>query len=104
MVLSKVGIVKNISLGIQYTLPLKSVIDLLGAPDYIFYTPNSPHGGDCEVSLNWPQKRISVKMLILLLPTYVMILRLVKRLILAFRSLKYITRQGKSPHGIYVIN
>jgi hypothetical protein len=54
------GIVKEIDLTIQYPLPLKSVIDLLGTPESISYTPYPPHGDGCYVSFNWPQKRINV--------------------------------------------
>jgi hypothetical protein len=60
VVVSFEGVVKYIDLAIQYSLPLKSVIDRLGTPEYIFTAGYSPHGDGCRVSFNWPQKRISV--------------------------------------------
>lgn len=53
------GTVIYISVIVQYPLSLRSVINRLGAPDYIFYSPNSPHGDGCRVTFNWTQKRIS---------------------------------------------
>jgi len=59
-VVSVKGIVKYFDLTIQYPLPLQSVIDQLGSPEYLFYTGYFPDGGGCRISLSWPQKRISV--------------------------------------------
>jgi hypothetical protein len=58
-IISDNEVVKDIDLTIQYPLPLKSVIDRLGSPEYIFFDPFTPHGEGCRVSLNWPHKRIS---------------------------------------------
>jgi hypothetical protein len=52
------GIVKDIYLDIRYPLQLKSAVNQLGQPGYIWYAPASPNGGGCEVFFHWPQKGI----------------------------------------------
>jgi hypothetical protein len=60
VVVSVDGMAKYIDLAIRYPLSLKTVIDQLGTPEYMFFTPATPHGDGCRISFNWPQNRISV--------------------------------------------
>ena len=44
---------------LQFYLPLYSVVDKLGEPNHVFYSP-TPHGNSCVVDLEWPEKNILV--------------------------------------------
>lgn len=44
---------------LQYYLPLYSVVNKLGEPNIVFYSP-TPHGNSCVVDLEWPEKNILV--------------------------------------------
>jgi hypothetical protein len=45
---------------INYSLTFEAVVQRLGPPDYVSYSPHSPEGGGCDVGLHWPEKQISV--------------------------------------------
>jgi hypothetical protein len=55
------GSLKVISTYIYYKLPLRLVIDQLGKPDDVFYTPYSSHGDGCLLDLDWLGKGITVR-------------------------------------------
>ena len=52
------GSLKVISTYIQYKLPLRAVIDKLGVPDEVYFTPYSSHGDGCLLDLDWLEKGI----------------------------------------------
>jgi hypothetical protein len=55
------GSLKIISSYIRYRLPIRSVIDQLGTPDAISYSPYSPHGDGCMLDLFWLKKGIRIR-------------------------------------------
>ena len=51
--------VVEIYMDVNYDLPLSLIVDELGKPDYVMYDSPSHYIG-CHISLNWPEKLISV--------------------------------------------
>jgi hypothetical protein len=56
------GVIQVISHKIIYELPLETVIEKLGQPDYVIYTPYSPHGDGCEINLDWLDRGIIARL------------------------------------------
>jgi len=52
------GYLKVTAHRIQYHLPLQSVIDKLGEPSYVIYSPYTSHGDGCMMDLDWPEMNI----------------------------------------------
>lgn len=57
------GLLKVASHRIQYHLPLQSVIDKLGEPNYVIYSPYSSHGDGCMVDLDWQDKNVFTRII-----------------------------------------
>jgi hypothetical protein len=57
------GLLKVSSHRIQYHLPLQSVIDKLGEPNYVIYSPYTSHGDGCMADLDWQEKNIFVRII-----------------------------------------
>jgi hypothetical protein len=52
---------KMVDMIIQYSLTIKTVVDQIGSPDYVFFTPAAPEGIGCEIGLDyWPEKGITI--------------------------------------------
>jgi hypothetical protein len=56
-------VIQMISHEIMYALPLETVIEKLGKPDYVYYTASSPHGDGCFVMLDWQERAIIAEIL-----------------------------------------
>jgi hypothetical protein len=57
------GIVQYIGYNVLYQLPLETIFEKLGKPDYVLYTASSPHGDGCTVMLDWLERGISAEII-----------------------------------------
>jgi len=57
------GLLKVSSHRIHYHLPLQSVIDKLGEPNYVIYSPYTSHGDGCMADLDWREKNVFVRII-----------------------------------------